>query len=142
LPIKRICVDCGKVCYSKDIEPRCRKCFLNFNRKHETRYQYAREWTYIKKYDIDFIAFDCLWIAFGGKCGICDKDLTLPERKQGQKLSCAVIDHNHTTGNIRGLLGNSCNKALGLFGDDVNIVKKAVYWLNEEGNYEKDGNNS
>ena len=141
MPIKRICVDCGKVCYSKDIDPRCRRCYSKFIRKHENRYQYAREWTYIKKYGLDLVDFDCLWIAFLGKCGICNKDLTLPESKRGQSLSCAVIDHDHNTGNIRGLLCNSCNKALGLFGDNVEYLKEAIIWLEGDKN-EKDGNNS
>lgn len=50
-------------------------------------------------------------------------------KKQGQPLDSVAIDHDHVTGNIRGLLCNGCNKGLGLFKDDVNILQKAKEYL-------------
>lgn len=35
----------------------------------------------------------------------------------------------HTTGNIRGLLCNTCNRALGMFKDDINILHNAIIYL-------------
>ena len=39
------------------------------------------------------------------------------------------IDHCHKTGKVRGLLCDSCNKALGLFKDNVESLNKAIEYL-------------
>lgn len=59
-----------------------------------------------------------------------------------QKRRCAIckarrpggngtwhVDHNHKTGKARGLLCSRCNLALGLFGDDIKILRRAIYYL-------------
>ena len=40
-----------------------------------------------------------------------------------------VLDHNHSTGEIRGYLCESCNTGIGRFKDDVNILKNGIEWL-------------
>jgi hypothetical protein len=40
-----------------------------------------------------------------------------------------VIDHDHDTGIVRDLLCNRCNKALGLFRDDIEIILVAAQYL-------------
>jgi hypothetical protein len=60
------------------------------------------------------------------KCAICSK--TEPGNK---RLS---VDHNHITGEIRGLLCNNCNRAIGLLQDNVNIIKNAVSYLTKYSN--------
>lgn len=39
------------------------------------------------------------------------------------------IDHCHVSGKIRGLLCGKCNKALGLLGDNVEVLKAAIKYL-------------
>jgi hypothetical protein len=39
------------------------------------------------------------------------------------------IDHDHTTGKIRGLLCFKCNSALGLFKDNKELLLKAIAYL-------------
>jgi len=63
--------------------------------------------------------------------------LRLEEMKEEQDHCCLicrkkkrlVIDHDHKTGKIRGLLCIRCNQALGLFGDDMDGVKRAYRYL-------------
>ncbi len=43
----------------------------------------------------------------------------------------AHVDHNHTTGKIRGLLCDTHNKALGMFGDSLSILESAVSYMKE-----------
>ena len=39
------------------------------------------------------------------------------------------IDHDHTTGKIRGLLCSKCNTAIGLFGEDIAVMNAALDYL-------------
>jgi hypothetical protein len=54
------------------------------------------------------------------KCKICGKDFTKCRR---------VIDHDHKTGKVRGLLCGNCNTALGMISDDINILNNMIYYL-------------
>ena len=55
-------------------------------------------------------------------CAICGKSAL----DQKQRM---CVDHNHETGQIRGLLCTHCNKALGGFEDDIDILLSAVSYL-------------
>lgn len=60
---------------------------------------------------------------------------------KNQNYSCAIccsddwgkpspsIDHCHNTGKVRGLLCNKCNRALGMFGDNVFNMVNAIKYL-------------
>jgi len=39
------------------------------------------------------------------------------------------VDHCHKTGKVRGLLCSTCNKALGLFHDDFEMLERAIVYL-------------
>lgn len=57
------------------------------------------------------------------ECQICGGP---PTNKHG-KFS---LDHNHVTGQVRGLLCQSCNIGLGGFGDNVENLIRAIEYLN------------
>jgi Recombination endonuclease VII len=40
-----------------------------------------------------------------------------------------ICDHDHTTGHIRGLLCHNCNVGLGLFKENVTLLKEAAAYL-------------
>lgn len=46
-----------------------------------------------------------------------------------------AMDHNHKTNEFRGLLCKECNRALGLFGDNIDTLTNAVLYLKERGSY-------
>ncbi|MDE1840063.1 MAG: endonuclease VII domain-containing protein, partial [Thaumarchaeota archaeon] len=52
-----------------------------------------------------------------GKCLICDQQKVL------------VVDHNHQTNEVRGLLCGSCNRGIGLLKDDIMNLTKAIAYL-------------
>ena len=56
-----------------------------------------------------------------GGCYICGKK---PEGKRALD-----IDHDHTTGKVRGLLCSNHNRALGLLGDDISLMLRSVEYL-------------
>lgn len=60
------------------------------------------------------------------KCAIC--------RSKGFKMSShqrvlLVVDHDHSNGNIRGLLCHNCNRGLGLFQDSREFLITAANYL-------------
>jgi hypothetical protein len=64
------------------------------------------------------------WLkAQGGVCAICHS--TTPSRRR----KFFDIDHDHITGTVRGLLCETCNRALGLFKDDPKILSRAICYL-------------
>ena len=60
----------------------------------------------------------------GRVCKIC-------RRPSGIKLD---VDHNHKTGENRGLLCRHCNTGIGLLDEDIKILESAIAYLKE---YEK-----
>jgi len=64
-----------------------------------------------------------------GKCLICNQKT----KGRGEKKNQLAVDHCHETGKIRGLLCNYCNTGLGLFRDDMQLLKKAINYLKERG---------
>lgn len=65
--------------------------------------------------------------ARGRLCDICNK----PERSKGNhgRVKNLSIDHDHTTGKVRGLLCNNCNRAIGLLGDSIDTLEAAIAYL-------------
>ena len=61
--------------------------------------------------------YEAMLEAQGGVCAICK------EKPKGSRLS---VDHVHGTDQVRGLLCNLCNPALGLFKDNPDITFQAV----------------
>ncbi len=57
-------------------------------------------------------------------CAICKK----PPATSGRHIRLQV-DHCHETGHIRGLLCNSCNNALGRFGDSIEGIQRVLDYL-------------
>jgi len=120
----------------------CRDCY-NKERKDNSIIdivEYKKYWNINNKYGIDKVVYDKMLYDCNRKCNICDKIMETNTSTQGQGINTVCIDHDHNTDKIRGLLCSACNKGLGHFNDDIEILKKAIEYLN---NYnEKFSNNS
>ena len=62
-------------------------------------------------------------------CKICGKTVHKAPENSKDKQNQAVIDHDHKTGKLRGLLCHQCNVGIGNFKDDVNILLTAILYL-------------
>lgn len=70
--------------------------------------------------------YKALFDAQGGKCAIC--------RNSGK----LVVDHDHQTGYVRGLLHFDCNTAIGLFRDKPTSIRAAARYLEKSAKAQKD----
>ncbi len=61
-----------------------------------------------------------------GCCAICGKASNPNGVRSASRLH---VDHDHETGQVRRLLCNNCNRALGYFGDDVATLTSALHYL-------------
>jgi hypothetical protein len=67
----------------------------------------------------------------GGLCDICGKP---QEWRRGDKeILSLCLDHDHATGQNRGMLCSRCNRAIGLLGDDPALLGKAEEYLRRWG---------
>jgi hypothetical protein len=64
----------------------------------------------------------------GGGCAICGAVDARSAHKSGTRYKL-VVDHNHATGEVRGLLCNPCNRGLGFMGEDEGRLFAAVRYL-------------
>ena len=55
-------------------------------------------------------------------CAICS-------RHSDEFTKALYVDHDHTTGIVRGLLCQKCNSALGFLNDSVETIKRALDYL-------------
>lgn len=71
------------------------------------------------RFDITLKQYNYLSKKQKRKCAICLK-------KSSKRLS---VDHDHITKKVRGLLCTKCNFAVGLFGDNIRILNRAIRYL-------------
>lgn len=96
----------------------------HYDKNRDAILEYRKK-TKLHKYGINFEQYTKIAKAQDYVCAICSG-----VDKSGYRLS---VDHNHETGKIRGLLCQKCNHAIGLFKDDVQLLIKAIEYLEING---------
>lgn len=66
-----------------------------------------------------------------GKCAICLQEETARHPSDQNRIKRLAVDHCHTTGQVRGLLCDNCNRGIGLFKEDETRLTRAINYLNE-----------
>jgi protein-arginine kinase activator protein McsA len=89
--------------------------------RSEARHRQDRVSRLIREYNITPEIFDSMSAAQGGGCAIC--------RKPNTRRAQLVVDHDHSTGKVRGLLCDNCNLALGYLKDNLDILLRAADYL-------------
>jgi dCMP deaminase len=135
------CLDCGTFFQrgrglSEKEVPRCNKCatkreFKLMADKKPWQKEYVR--TYQRKrrlkhrYGLTLEDFDRMLDAQGGVCAICKK--CDPKKTKSREFANLVVDHDHVTGETRGLLCHNCNRAIGQLEDNPYILQRAAAYL-------------
>lgn len=129
-PTQYVCTACGLEFYLRrkttKPEPLCSSCLYKEakGRAITARYwerdeykQKAKEWRLKHYYNLTSDELSLIKEQQGGVCAICCKEDML------------VVDHDHETGEVRGLLCQKCNRALGSFGDKLPSLRRCIDYL-------------
>ena len=119
----------GYMIYCRDCQRKINKrnrSAPGFNEKRRpTRKQYKdrdRNWRLKTMYGITLEDFNLMFNLQNKVCKLCGSDKS--------DKNNFVVDHCHKTGKIRGILCSYCNRALGMFKDDPEILTKAIRYIN------------
>jgi hypothetical protein len=74
----------------------------------------------VRKYGLTPGQYEALLQSQCGKCALCQQDMGLD----------VCVEHDHTTGVVRGLTHRRCNSIMGLAGDNAELLMMAVRYLN------------
>lgn len=87
--------------------------------------EYKRRERLKRLFGITLEQYDAMLAEQHGVCAICGEARSW-NRREGDIL---VVDHDHTTGVVRGLLCHACNQTLGLMRDDPERLLTAAAYL-------------
>ena len=94
----------------------CRKCYNDLPENKVRDIQKRR----LRKYGLTEAEYQAFLDRQGGACAVCH----IPEP--------GAVDHDHKTGEVRGILCISCNAALGLLRDNPDLLRSAIIYLEGE----------
>lgn len=98
---------------------------VQWREKNLSTAQMRRRQEHLKeRYGITMEQYGLLLAKQGGGCAICGRTQTWVTKK-----GSLSVDHDHQTGKIRGLLCHPCNRALGFFREDPDLIQHALDYL-------------
>lgn len=134
---KKVCSKCGDEKFlvefsvnssTKDgFHSWCRICFRDIARilsRSDQKRKRNRDKLLLKRYGVSVEDYNRMLVVQDGKCAICRSE------SPGQKgVAFFIVDHDHTTGKVRGLLCAYCNKGIGRFKDSPDLLRQAACYL-------------
>lgn len=130
----KTCTGCGQA-KPTTAQAYCRPCKRAYNaayreqnreamrereRRRPPKTRAQRRRANVVKYGISVEDYEMLYDRQQGMCAICFSP-----------RDTLFIDHDHKTGQVRGLLCGNCNTALGMLRDSVGILKLAISYLED-----------
>lgn len=127
-----ICVECSRS-FEIQIKPgglpkSCPEC------KHDRRLRLTRETVQppevrlarrLRRYGLSAEQWQDMFEAQRGRCAICEQP---PSGVEGRS-ALLEVDHCHETGEVRALLCQTCNTALGKFRDSPHLLRRAADYV-------------
>ena len=144
---KRICIKCGEVKntdefyfarrksdnYQLRSANECKACSLKNRKEH---YEQNRDRILanhrFRSYGLSKEEYLEMLDNQNGTCAICKRE-EWARASVTNKVKALAVDHNHETGNVRGLLCRSCNLAIGYFEDNPKSLDEAIKYLEKAG---------
>lgn len=133
----KTCRGCGEV---KPLDEfgigrgKCKPCRRAIQRAYRnSRPGYHRNHNLKQRYGITPEEYESILAAQNFMCAICEVEISHAlEYKTGRTVA---VDHNHETGEIRGILCSKCNLVLGHARESTDILYKSIVYLSERGTY-------
>lgn len=116
---KKYCVRCSSIKLMEEFADRVKSTDGKSYSCRECKSQYHT----IKTYGIDKLEYAKMVLQQHGTCGICGIN-----KCYNRAWS---VDHDHNTGEVRGLLCHKCNLMLGYAKDDIKILEAGIKYLTE-----------
>jgi hypothetical protein len=95
----------------------CKTCHNQQVRESRARQGGSRKYHLKRRYGLTPEEFEALLARQGSLCPIC------------LKRPAVHVDHDHRSGNVRGILCEMCNGGLGQFRDNAETIESAIRYL-------------
>jgi len=102
------------------------KKYLAIYQKSDRFKELKRKYMYKRLYGVTIAQYEEMYTKQNGLCAICGNSETMKFKSKLKKL---CVDHNHTTGKIRALLCDSCNKCVGLSKENIFTLSNMIDYL-------------
>jgi hypothetical protein len=83
-----------------------------------------RERALLRNYGLTYVEYQALLELQDNRCAICENEFS----------DTPHVDHDHTSGKVRGLLCDHCNRMLGYARDNVSTLMNAIRYIEENKN--------
>ena len=130
-----VCIECERIAQRTPARRQYNRDKIKSDKYKKQREEYRRTvmgtdkyklWaraTHLNRaYGLTIDQFNELYETQGSCCAICQSKLEDNEK---------CVDHCHTTGDVRGVVCDSCNKLLGFARDDITILQSAIKYLEQ-----------
>lgn len=104
-------------------ESLCDKCSTGVPYDRET----VRKQHINHEYDLEYYVYWKMYNEQGAGCWICGKGLSLYKGDSDAPTAC--VDHDHKTGEVRGLLCRNCNTMIGMAEENIGRLFAAANYL-------------
>jgi hypothetical protein len=121
---KVLCIDCGEIHLrnAKHLKQGLKTMACKEYKPPNYSGLEKRDGIIRRQYGITLDQYNKMLKAQNNKCAICGNE----DEVEGRKLA---IDHCHNKGHVRGLLCGKCNRGLGLFYDNPELLQNAINYL-------------
>lgn len=122
---KNLCVRCyGRVKYQNNPQLH-RQLKRNWVAKNKQKTKESKHKSNLKRYGLTVEDYNILLAKQNNSCAVC---LSKTSKRPSSRL---VVDHDHKTNKVRGILCSNCNVALGLLEDSLELINNLHRYLND-----------
>lgn len=93
-------------------------------RKVDNPFLYLKSRNLLRDFNMSLLEYNELFERQDGCCAVCGI-----HQSKIKNMKSLCVDHNHDTGKIRGLLCDCCNRGIGLFNDDIELLDRVKVYL-------------
>ncbi|MGH2756821.1 MAG: endonuclease VII domain-containing protein [Actinomycetota bacterium] len=103
--------------------PFCKPCHNSIGRANRIKHHGSTRSFHLKRrYGVDAVQVEWMILQQDGKCALC------------RVKPAKHVDHDHETDRVRGILCFNCNRGLGYFKDDWELMCRAADYLESYSN--------